>query len=180
MCQPLLQGVIVGAGGGCGGMERNRVMVAGMIFMRTILMRAIFMETILILVIVVRSIWFGRTGGRARGLGQGMQRNRLESSLLKQGDRTAASCGKFDGALEKLAGAIRQAQQTIDFPGEFRERLGTAAVLLGQVEVVRYFEDHRDLSGQGASAANILLGDAGAVEPIENAEHAEHAALGAQ
>jgi hypothetical protein len=109
-----------------------------------------------------------------------MQRDRLESSLLKQSNRTGAGAGKFEGTLEKLPGAIGQAQQTINFPRQLRERLGAPAVLLGHVQVVRYFEDHRDLSGQGTGTANILLGDAGAVQSIEHAEHAEQAPLGAQ
>ena len=108
-----------------------------------------------------------------------MHRDRLESSLVKQRNRTSAGSREFDGALEKLAGTIRQAQQTIDLPRQFRERLGAPSVLLGQVQVVRHFKHHRNLGGQSAGAANILLRDAGAVQPVEHAEHSQDAPFGA-
>src|SRR5580692_12279423 len=86
-----------------------------------------------------------------------MHGDRLESPLLKQGYCTGAGAGQFDGAIEKLAGAIRQAQQTVNFPRQLLERLGAPAVLLGLVQVVRNFEHYRNLSRKGAGAANILL-----------------------
>ena len=48
------------------------------------------------------------------------------------------------------------------------------------VQVVGDFEHHRNLGGQGAGPANILLRNAGVIETIEHSEHAEHFSVGAE
>jgi len=65
-----------------------------------------------------------------------MQRNRLESSILKQRKCTGVRSAQFDGTLHKLAGEIRQAQQTIDLPRQLNQHVGAAAVQFGLMQVV--------------------------------------------
>src|SRR5580658_1368682 len=139
-----------------------------MIVARTIVARTIVTGTI-----VAGTIVTGRRG-------EGMQRDNLESSILEKSQRTVASSTQFDGALDKLAGEIRQAKLTIDLPRQLRKRLGALALLFGEMEVVRHFQDHGDLRRQGAGAANVLLRDARAVETVKHAEHAEQPSLGSQ
>ncbi len=59
-----------------------------------------------------------------------MQDDGLEASILNQSDCAGAGSGQFGGALDKLAGEIRQAQQAINVARQLGERLGAFAVLL--------------------------------------------------
>jgi hypothetical protein len=80
-----------------------------------------------------------------RATAAAMQSNRLESSILKQGQSAGARSAQFDGALDKLAGEIRQAQQTIDFARQLNQDVGAMAIAFGLVQVMRDFHDHRNL-----------------------------------
>ncbi len=82
-------------------------------------------------------------------------------------------------ALDKLAGEIGQVQQAIHFACELRQPLGTLAIPLRLVQVAGDFEHHRNLRSEGASAANVVLRNAGVVETIEHSKHAEHFPLSA-
>ncbi len=71
-------------------------------------------------------------------------------------------------------------QRSIDFASEFDQGLGAAAVLLRRIQIAGHFQHDRGLIGERAGAANIFLRDAGAVEPVEDAEPSEHAPGGTQ
>ena len=133
-----------------------------------------FQFTMVIFAIVVRSR--RKTGW----CGKRMQRNRLESSILKESKRAGMRSAQFNGALDKLAGEIRQAQQTINLPRQLNQHVGAMAVQFGLVQVVGNFEHYRNLGGQGAGTANILAGDTGIVQAVEHSEHAEDTAVSAQ
>ena len=48
------------------------------------------------------------------------------------------------------------------------------------VQIVSDFKHHRDLGGEGAGAANILLRNPSVVQTVEHAEHAQHFSVSAQ
>ncbi len=112
--------------------------------------------------------------------GKGCRATVWKSSILKQSECAGLGSGKCDGALDKFAGEVGQAQQAINLARQLRKHLGAFAVQFGLMQVVGDFEHHGNLRGQGAGAANILLRDAGVVEAVEHAEHAEHFSVGAE
>ena len=65
-------------------------------------------------------------------------------------------------------------QKTINLARQLGDGLGAAAVLLGLVKIVSDLEDNRNLGGESAGAANILLRDARAVEAIEHGTESKH------
>ena len=109
-----------------------------------------------------------------------VQRDRLESRVLKHSDRTSGGSCQFDGPLDELAGEIGKVEKTVDLPRQVRERIGAAAMLLGLVEVVRNFQGNRNLCRERTGAANILLRDACVVEAIKHAKHADDPSIGTQ
>ena len=71
-------------------------------------------------------------------------------------------------------------EQPVDLPRQLGKRFGAPAVLRGLMQAVGNFKSHRNLGGESAGTANILLRDARFIEAIEHAEHSQQPSLGAQ
>ena len=66
----------------------------------------------------------------------------------------------------------------IEFEGQRHQRLRPAAVLFGLMEIASHLQCDRHLRRQGAGATDLLRRNAGAVEPVQHPEHAQHFAFG--
>ena len=66
----------------------------------------------------------------------------------------------------------------VEFEGQSHQRLGPAAVLFGLMEIASHLQRDGNLRRQGAGATNLLLRDAGLIEPVQHPEHSQHFALG--
>ena len=82
------------------------------------------------------------------------------------------------GAAHEAAGKVGKPQVAVEFEGQRHQRLRPAAVLFGLMKIAGHLEGDRNLSRQGPGATDVLLRNAGAVEPIQNSEHAQHFAFG--
>ncbi len=66
----------------------------------------------------------------------------------------------------------------IEFEGQPHQRLGAAAVLFGLMKIASYLQRHRNLRCQGPGPANLLLRDAGLIDPVQHSEHSQDFAVG--
>ena len=66
----------------------------------------------------------------------------------------------------------------VEFEGQSHQRLGPAAVLFGLMQIARHFQRDRNLRRQSPGTTNVLLRDAGLIDPVEHAEHSQNFALG--
>ena len=68
----------------------------------------------------------------------------------------------------------------VEFESDGDEGLGAAAVLLGMVQVAGQFESDCNLRCQSSGAADVFVVDGPGVDAVENAEHAQHIAVGTE
>ena len=82
------------------------------------------------------------------------------------------------GAAYKAAGKVGKSQVAIEFEGQRHQRFRPAAVLFGLMEIAGHLQRDRHLRRQSAGATDLLLRNAGVVEPVQHSEHAQHFAFG--
>src|SRR5205807_3104090 len=104
----------------------------------------------------------------------------LKPSIMEQGKGAGTSSCKFGGANNEAAREVGQAKYAINFAGQFDQSLGAATVQFRLMQIVSDFQDDRHLIRQCARAADVLLGNAGAVQTVEHAKHTQHFAAGSQ
>ncbi len=78
----------------------------------------------------------------------------------------------------KLPGKVGKPEVAVEFEGQSHQRLGPAAVLFGLMEIASHLQRDGNLRRQGPGPANLLLRDAGLIEPVQHTEHSQDFALG--
>ena len=84
------------------------------------------------------------------------------------------------GAGDKASGKLGKLKLGVQFESQSHQGFGAAAVLLRQMKIAGRLQRHRNLRRQHARGTNVLLRDAGPVQPIQHPEHAQHFAAGVQ
>ena len=120
------------------------------------------------------------TRGLTPGFGGGGYEDGIHVGGLEKAEGGGAAGKQFGGAASEVAHELGQMEDGVEFESDGDEGLGTAAVLLGMVQVAGQFEGDGNLGGESAGAPDVFVVDGPGGDAVENAEHAQHIAVGTE